>query len=259
MQQKAHSFDFVDAMAAACSFVWRYRRAVLALAMIPLIVKIACLVAIFGLGLENHYLRQGLVLLPAYFAEGVFLARLILMAGPGGESLLPMPPREDRRVMAATLAFVLIKIILAGLGGLGMEYAVVIQAQPEQTEGSLALFFGLLFLLGATLWGVRLTWLYIPLAQGYGALELLRRIHGLRASFVMIGAWMLCFIPLLLALVMAAGFLADAMGHSEESPSHIYRFIVIVLQSGLELLANLLATLTIAFGVHTIMQGKAAR
>lgn len=255
--QRAQDFDFIDMLGAALIFVWRHRRTVAALAVIPLIVKTACLVAIFALGLDTMYLRQGLVALPAYFAEGVFLSRLILMAGPRGETLLPYPAPDNRRVMVATLLFVLIKVVLAFIGGLGMDMAMALQQNAEAAEnGSPGLFFTSLFALGFGLWAFRLTWLYIPAVQGYDIIAYLRRIEGFRTSFIMLGTWLLCFMPLALVLLFMVEAAAALLGHTEDAPSHLYRFVAIILQSGTELLANLLATLTLAFGVHHVMQEK---
>ncbi|MCD8525800.1 MAG: hypothetical protein LRY62_01130, partial [Alphaproteobacteria bacterium] len=199
------------------------------------------------------------VILPAYFAEGALLCRLVVMAGKNGKTIAPLPAANNRLVMAATLLYVLIKLAQAFAGGLGMEFAMHQQVQEENAEGSASLFFASLFLLGFTIWAFRLVWLYIPLVQGYSMIEFLHRIRGMKTSFVMIGTWLLCFVPLALLLIIVAGLLGDMLGHSEETPSNIYRFLIIFMQSGLELVAVILSTLAIGFGVHSIMSGGAPK
>lgn len=247
-------FDFIDTLTAAYGFLWRNRRLVSVMAFVPLLIKVACLVVTFALGLEEAYLRQGLLALPAYFAEGVLTAKLVIMAGRSGDVLLPAPPQDDRRVMAATLLYVLVKLGLAFVGGVG----IMLVGAPGDTgaapvEGAPGLLFAVIFLLGFTVWAARLACLYIPLAQGYSIKAFLFRVRGMRISFILIGTWLLCFVPLGLVFVMIAGILVDILGHSPEAPSQLCRFVLIVIQSGLDLLAGLVSNLAIGFGIHTIM------
>lgn len=251
-------FDFIDTLTAAYGFLWRNRRIIAAMALVPLLIKIACLVVIFALGLEEAYLRQGLMALPAYFAEGALMARLIVMAGKDGTSLLPFPGKNDRRIMAATLYYVLIKLLLAFVGGIGMTFAIAQQdggeaAAAASAEGSPSLLFALIFLMGMGLWAARLAWLYVPLAQGYAAEVFLQRVRGMKISFVMIGTWLACYMPLGLMLIMLAGFFENFLGHSAETPSALYRFIIILIQSALDLIAGLASSLAIGFGIHAVM------
>lgn len=248
-------YDFIDTIVAAYAFLWRNRHVVLVMAFIPFLIKLACLITIFALGMETQYLRQGLVALPAYFAEGVLFAKLIVMAGKNGETLGPAPSSDNRGIMAATLLYVLIKITLAFGGGMGMMFVMENQADmaANESEASMPMFFAAMFLLGMMIWGFRLTWLYIPLAQGYGIKSLLHRIRGLPASFILIGTWMVCFIPLVLVMIMITGVAAGILGHTEETPSSLYHFVFIMVQAGFDILAGLLSTLAISFGFHTIM------
>lgn len=232
---------------------------VLALAFIPLLIKIACLVTIFALGMETQYLRQGLIALPSYFAEGVLFARLIVMAGKNGETLGPIPSSDDRRIMAASLLYVLIKLILAFVGGMGMAFVMAQEGKTPDPEGSLSMFFAGIFVLGMMLWSFRLVWLYIPLAQGYAIMPLLQKMKGLQTSLVLLGTWLICFIPLALLLVISAGLIGNIVGHTEDAPSALYRFLIIIIQGGLDIVAGLVATLAISFGFHTIMATKKER
>jgi hypothetical protein len=253
-------FDFIDTLTAAYGFLWRNRRVVLAMAFVPLLIKIACLVVIFAFGLETAYLRQGLLALPSYFAEGVLTAKLIIMAGRGGDVLYPAPARDDRRVMAATLVYVLVKLALAFAGGMGMMIIALQEANATApADGSPSLLFAVIFLLGVMIWAARLAWLYVPVAQGYSMMAFLMRVRGLKISFVLIGTWLVCFVPLGLLLILVAGMLENVLGHTADDPSQIYRFVVIVLQAALDLLAGLVSSLAIGFGIHTIMSAPAPK
>lgn len=251
------TFDFIDSLMAAYGFLWRNRRIVAALAFVPVLIKIACFIVVYALGLEESWLRQGLLYLPAFFAEGVLLARLVVMAGRDGKAApLVLPVSGNKNVMAATLAYVLIKLVLAFVAGIGMM-SVEAQRAAESAgldpQTSLGLFMASLFLMAFSLWAFRLTWLYVPLAQGYSPRAFLRRIQGMRISFVLIGLWLLCFVPMILVLVMSAGLLADIFGHAEETPSQIYRFAIIIVQSVLEIITLMLASVAVGLGVHHIM------
>ncbi|MCD8566797.1 MAG: hypothetical protein LRY36_02625 [Alphaproteobacteria bacterium] len=258
MQQQ---FDFIDTLTASYGFIWRHRRMIALMAFFPLLIKIACLVIVFGLGLEEAYLRQGLLGLPSYFAEGALMAKLVIMAGKHGATINPAPPQNSRPVMAATLYYVLIKLFVAFVGGMGMIFIASQQGENAATsaEGSPAFLLASIFLMAFTIWAARLAWLYIPLAQGYAVENFLHRVRGMKISFIMIGTWLACYIPLGLLLIMTAGLFEGLLNHTPETPSTLYRFIVIIIQSALELTAILASTLAIGFGIHTIMSAPQSK
>ena len=70
MKVKTANFDFVGVTNQAYHTVWMNRTSLLKIAGLPLMIKFGCLAAILFLGFEGQILRHGLIMLPAYFAEG---------------------------------------------------------------------------------------------------------------------------------------------------------------------------------------------
>ena len=69
------SFDFVECTAKAYRFVWARRQEVLELSALMLAVKIVSFVGFIVFGLDENFLRQGLLLIPVYMLEGWVIAR----------------------------------------------------------------------------------------------------------------------------------------------------------------------------------------
>lgn len=250
------SYDFIECSASAYKYIWHERLYVARLALIPVLVKFCCYVTVFGLGLEEAYLRQGLIILPSFFVEGLFVARVVQHAVrqgiPGGSARQQDMTFTPRHVMAAAVLYTLIKLTTSFAGGLAMS-EVSIQ-EPGVYEPSTLLVFAAMAFLAFMMWGVRLLWLYVPVALGYGMMAFLKRIQGISVSFQMIGMWLICFMPLAMVLVVTAGILGGLFGHSEDTPSQIYRFLIVGLQSVMDSAAAALASVAMACGVMEIMR-----
>lgn len=246
------TFDFIETTSAAYRFVWEERKTLLRLAIIPFAVKFICYVGIFIFGYEEQYLRQGLILLPSYFVEGYFLGTVLHLAAV---RKLGMKDFSGRDIYAAMLLYALIKVSMAFIAGLGMETLPELR-QGAETEQSPYLFFGALALIIAMIWGFRLIWLYIPVVFGYSMWHYLKALKGFQISFTLIGAWLMCFMPIVLALMLAAQFLALLTGYSQDNPSDLYRFLLVALQSIMDLLASVLASLAIGFGLLEILDNR---
>jgi len=102
--------------------VWKERAYLAKLAFVPIMIKFACTIAIFSLDLDNNYLRQGLILLPAMFAEGWVLAQFLrtLLKAERWPITLPDAPdaklvgkllNRARGIIAAVLVYVLIGMV----------------------------------------------------------------------------------------------------------------------------------------------------
>ncbi len=87
-------FDIIEAAGNGYVTVWRERDWLLRLAAPVLFVKILCMGAVAILGIEENFISQAIVMLPAFFIEGwlaVHLVRLIVL----GERWIDRPdPRE---------------------------------------------------------------------------------------------------------------------------------------------------------------------
>lgn len=231
------------------------------MALIPFIIKIASLGLVFGFGLEENYLRQGLVLLPSYFAEGWLVARLIRMAVLGEyiEQRLSGDPRRDfdqfedhiRAVLSSTIIYVLIKLCLALLTSLFADQMQHYEqmATPDPQEGNAATFLIALALLALILWAFRFLWLYIPAALGRSVEGFLKRISGIRGSFPLIATWLLCFVPLAVVLLLSLQMVGYVFGEGQETG---YLYAVITLQAFIDLVTMIITSIALGFGIQSL-------
>ncbi len=111
----------MDATGYGYHRVWRERAYLLKMAIIPLLIKFACTIAVFAMGIEDNFLRQGLVMLPADFAEGWLLAQFLrtLLTDERWPIVLDKMPDERmmsrlltraRGIVSATLIYVLVSM-----------------------------------------------------------------------------------------------------------------------------------------------------
>lgn len=264
------SFDFVDAAAKAYEFTWKERAYITRAAAPVIFVKLACVLMIYSLGLQEKFLLNGLVNIPGYVVEAIFiigLIRFVLFKEPmfmWNRSIAP--PDSDRpallysdlqsreiAIKAGIAMYLLIRIIIAAFLGSMLDLSQVIDhAGNEPPPPNIASAILVLALLWIIVWGFRLAWLYIPIAMGYSFTKFLHVIKGFNSSLSMFAAWFLCYLPI---VILLAGFfnLADLIA-SEGS----------ALQTGLqellkiigELMLTILPVITLTYGFLEILSPK---
>ncbi len=115
------TFNIMDAAGYGYYRVWTERAYLLKLALIPLMIKFACTIALLVLGFQDNILRQGLVLLPGVLAEGWVLAQFLrtLLKDERWPTYLPAEIDDKvldrlllraRGIVAAVLAYGLIAL-----------------------------------------------------------------------------------------------------------------------------------------------------
>lgn len=254
------SFDVIDAAQHAYRQFWAERAYLMRLAMVPIFVKFICLVTVMSLGLKDNFLRQALIFLPDYFTEGWMLAHVVRLAFLGQR--WPFRPTGDntademilrdrfRGVMAGTLSYVLVKFLAAGI----LHYFIL--AEAEMTRAAEAgqlnggVFLVMLVMMFVMLWAVRLMWVHIPMALNFPVRDYLRAVgRGLMPSFYMIGAWMVCTVPVMFLMKMAATFIIVLAGGQNAGVD----FIIAALQAGTETVTKILATFAVGWGIAQMM------
>lgn len=209
------SFDFIEAAVRGYEFVWRHKGYLARVAFPVVFVKIACVLAVVTLGLQDMYLRQGIVLLPGYVVEALFMVGLIRYALYGESifiwgrsvpsenpptSIIPSVGSMSRVqcVQAGVAVYLLSVVVLLAATGVIMDYAQTVDpsmVKSSETPPTFAGGFVILAILSASVWMFRLFWLYIPVAMGASLFGFVRRIRGMSSSFYMIGTWLMCFLP----------------------------------------------------------------
>ncbi|MCB1562386.1 MAG: hypothetical protein KDJ75_02320 [Alphaproteobacteria bacterium] len=249
------AFDFVDSAAQSYQFVWEKRQMLARLAFLPLMVKLGCFAAVILLGLEENFLRQGLFLLPSYFAEGWLVCMVVrhaLLPGRDAEG-----PAYVRTIIAAMIVYVLIQLIMSLLSALALTGQAQAPAEAPPPTGES--FVAALLLLAFTLWAFRLIWLYIPVVLGYSVKDFLFKARGYRTSFYMIGTWLLCFVPFGLFLVIVSQLVLAALPAQGETLSLPYMVVMAAIQGAVEMLVALVSSVAMAYGIRSIYEGAQKR
>lgn len=259
-----NNFDFIDVSAKAYRFVWAQRVILLTMALVPFAVKLSNYVLLEAFGLGDNPLRQGLLLMPAYFAEGWLVARLIRFAVQGEmiEEHLSGNPQIDfqrfeghlRSVMSSMIVFVLIKLVLALFVGLFMhEQGRLAEAMPADTpDYTTASVFTGFVILGILIYLFRFLWLYVPLALGYDMQDFLYRIRQYAYSFYFLAAYIVCFVPVAFVMTGCLNIIISVTGGTDNVG---YTYGSIFIQSSADMFLVVLSSVAIAFGVQSLYTG----
>lgn len=125
--------------------VWMERAYLLKLAVIPLLVKFACTVAVMALDIDENFLRQGLVMMPAMFAEGWVLAQFLRTLLMNERWPISLPDKPDIRLIAplilrarGIIASILVYVLL-GMLAYVMRHALFTLLPVDGADGGAAL------------------------------------------------------------------------------------------------------------------------
>ncbi|MEM7618815.1 MAG: hypothetical protein AAF244_05495 [Pseudomonadota bacterium] len=261
-------FDFVEASASGYRFLMHHHADIGRIAMVPLSIKLTSFLIITALDLDENYLRQGLLLIPSYFAEGWLVAQLIRLAiykeqwpvvlsGDQKKDLQKLSVRF-RSIMSATIVYVLIKLALAVISGLVMHGEVMHGAErPEAMEPTSGAFlFAMIFVL-FVVWAFRFIWLYVPVALDLPMKMFLKRIRAYQTSIYMMGTWLLCFVPLAIIFIMISEFFLNIFPPLENGDnSEIYKYAMVSFQAVLELMITIVSSIGMAHGIHSLFVKK---
>ncbi len=263
------SFDFIDASVKGYEFVWNQRSYLARVALPVLFVKIACYLGIFVLGIPDDYLLQGLVLIPAFIVEALFCVGIIrymlygepifiwgkVVAMPEGEGdAAPYNGYYSRQqcYQGGIAMFLLIEILLmlsASLLNMPREVVDTGEASVYPAGVYVLNIFIMFGILSAFVWGIRLVWLYIPIAMGIPLKAFLKLVKGFQFSFSAILVSLICFLPLLTALLL---FILVSYGVFGDNSANgiIVRYAVV---SVVELIVVAIQTVAMVHGIRQIV------
>lgn len=251
-------FPVVDCVARSYRFIWDSRALLYHYALLSFLVKAGCSAFVILFGLHDNILRAGLVSLPGYFAEGVFCAYVIYLAMGSMAGQGDFFNRVNRRTMSAgTVMYVLIQLVYVMIIALIVSEPVSDFIRlPEEAEFSpVRAVLSLVFLL-VTLWSVRLSWLYVPLAMGFGLRRYLRMFRSMVVSFHMIGVTLLCSVPLGLVLIVLAEVLIPSSIQTAEEVGVMSRIILSVFENVAEVAYAAFASAAMVFALYPVLSGR---
>ncbi len=202
------SQDVITAAGYGYTRVWDDRHYLIRLGGVPFFIVSIIQILAITLAADAPLMRQGLLLLPSFFATGWFLVqytRTLLL----GEYWPYRPaPQADgdvdvqslvaraRGILSGILTFVVMSMVKFMLFG-----GFLAGAEKSYTTGNMhpepdpKMFLPALILMIATIYAVRFIWLYIPTSVLVRPGDFLRKIGGFKASFHILTLMMVCMIP----------------------------------------------------------------
>jgi len=255
------SFDFVECSSKAYRFVWEERAEILRLSAMVLAIKIVSFVALIVFGLESNVLRQGLVLIPAYFIEGCVVVRVIVMAvyaqeeKSSAQHAAIAPEKMQQNLQAAAIVYLLTKMAMSFLTGMGVEGQNAMPETPPP-EPSMQMFAMAVILLLLMIWAFRFVWLYVPVALGYTPGYFVKQFKGFSSSFYMAGVWILCFVPLALVMILAAETLGMVLPQGEGEKSMSMKIGLAGIQAVIDYGMALISSVGVAYGVYSVFKNE---
>ncbi|MES2728705.1 MAG: hypothetical protein V4621_01230 [Pseudomonadota bacterium] len=237
------SQDVITAAGYGYTRVWDDRHYLIRLGGVPFfIVAIMHILTLTWAG-DAPLMRQGLLLLPAFFAMGWFLAqyaRSLLLneywpyrPAPQATGQIDIPHliTRTRGIISGTLMFVVMS-----MGKFMIFGGFLATAQESYTTGNMPaepdpkMMLPALILMAATIYAVRFIWLYIPAAVLVSPGAFLKRIGGFMASLHILTLMMVCMIPPTILTYVAASILLRGQSLLE-APTIILTLVVLISQA----------------------------
>ncbi len=246
--------------------VWEERHYVLKLALIPVLIKFVCTIAIYTLEIDILSLRHILIMLPSYFAQGWMIAQFLrtLLTGerwpiqisntPTAEEIIFIVWRAQG-ILAGILGFVLIIMIQGGFVVFLSDIREALELNPNKTpsQGHSMLLMVSVALMVFMVWTFRLIWLYIPLVILAPVKNVLRDIRGFKTSLYMIGVWLMSTIPVMfILLLLSALFLESGQGSLTSAPSFL-GFLTIFLHVIGEITSHILVATAMTYAFKNVL------
>lgn len=254
------SFDVIDAAMQGYRQIWAERRYLARLALVPVLIKFVCTVTVLSLGIEQNFLRQALLFLPDYFTEGWLLSHVVRLQFLGQR--WPFRPTGDnaadeivlrdrfRGVMGGTIVYVLTRYLFAGALHVMQTAQTAAMIAPDATElppGALGGIIVLAVMFIVFLWAFRLMWVFIAAALNVPVRDFLGILgRGFMPSIYMIGAWLVCFVPLMFVFRLAGSFIVGLAGGEMSTGLH---FVLVFGQVIVEAASVIMSTIAIGWGV----------
>ena len=247
--------------------VWNERAYLARLAFIPILMKFASMVVVISFEYQDNFLRQGLIMLPASFAEGWLLAQFLrtLLMEERWPTTLPQKtdgPEMARLILraqgivAATLVYVLILLFEYVLrhGLFLMEGIAASQAELENlketppAEGNPLMVIPAVLMLLGSVWAFRLMWLHVPFSVLMSPREYLKNIAGFVTSIRMMAVFLASIVPLSFVAIMVPQGIANLVGGT--GLEDVGRFVIVFLSVAVQTVVGLVTVAAMAFAMR---------
>ncbi len=263
-------FDIVESVGHAYRFLWSERRYLMRIALVPILVKLACDLTVELFNYDTVFIRQALVMLPSYFMDGWLLSHVVRFAlfgqrwpfraggHNGGNNDVQLMQDRAQGLLTGTATYAATRFL--SMGALTLVSKLVTPLAPAAGHAgaasdlkSGALLASILLIFGGV-WAFRVLWLFIAAAANVSMMGFLKRISGFATSFYMIGAWLIAFMPLLLASTLVTSVLIlpfAAPGAMSASP--VAAAITLIVGVFADTLIEIVTTFAMAAGVRPFL------
>ena len=247
------SFDFVECTTRAFSFVWKERSEVVRLSAMVIAIKVVSFIALILFELQDNLLRQGILLIPSYYLEGVVIARLVIVATQTHERM--NADNLQASLQASAIIYLLIKMALSFVTGMT---AFTQGTMPDTTssEPTMSLFVVAFFILLLMIWSFRFLWLYVPIALGYSLIDFMRKFKSFSSSLYMIGLWIMCMVPVGFFMVICIELLAMIFPPIGDEKSMVLKLGIAFVQAIADYGLALVSSIGMAYGIHSVFNNE---
>lgn len=260
-------FDIILAAGKAYTTIWEERVYLARMAVVPIIIKIICMLIAVQFVEGDNLLRLTLVMLPAYFAEGWMLSHLVRLVVLGqrwpfkmtgdNKADTKMLYNRARGILAGTVCYVLINLALASYFTFFMHY-IPMDMNPEETDPAVAVIG--LIMMATALFGFRFVWFYIALAINVDPKLYLGVFKKLPVTFYVLGLWLVCCVPAMMGMQVLSTLIMNASGvEPEVALSPATQSAISVVRVVFDSLKNLIVTAGIAYALLEIFKLKDPR
>ncbi|MCB1680943.1 MAG: hypothetical protein H6858_08755 [Rhodospirillales bacterium] len=274
------SFDFLKAAIKGYQFAWFHGAELFKFSFPVVFIGVFCELVVIQSGMEENILRRGLLELPATFAQGYFLCELVryviynepfVLWGYARSSKIGefqtlytqrMADRPRKALIQGAVIFYVFQILVAtmlwGLSRMAAEIPVDAGSVesvngPDLLTGLVNLSVVVLILLAA-FWSIRLSFLYISFAMGYGVRRYLRKLAGFSSS----ASLFLCSIFVFLFMLFPAEMVLKILTMALADFPAVWVVLATIVQQYVTVIFHTVMTISAAFGIKEMVEGPSS-
>ncbi len=274
-------FDFINSSSKAYEFIWLNRGYLARVAFPVFFIKLICILLVFVLKLQDQYLLQGLIYMPGFVLEAVFMIALIryflykepifvwrkTVTPPNIESHIAKPYdgylTKKQAIQSGIALYILFRTIEMAFLGTTMENlqssSVSLDLHNGNSEENMNIHSSTINALAAFsfiivfAWIFKFFWLFIPTTSGYSISYYIKKMTGLRGSFGMIATWALCSIPL---MIISSSIIQSFSDGNMGQDSAVSMILVAILKIFFEITIISIQVIALTYGINKILSDE---
>ncbi len=215
------SFDIIETSGKAYITAWTERSFLLSLMLVPFIIKAVFFGIVVLLEFQDNMFRMTLVMLPSYFMEGWMIAHItrfiffgerwpVKLSGDT-ETDVAYIAQRGRAVFAAIILYTLLKMVQNGVSAPLLGNEEYLKNMSENNEATMAAFITAMAMGALIIWAFKFLFMHIALSVDISIKEYSAKLRGVTPSLYLLGAWLTCYIPVMICGFLLFNILAPVM------------------------------------------------